>query len=802
MPEIVFDGRRVTVPPGTNLVDAGTRAGVPVPIFCYHPDLGAVGACRVCAVTVKQGDKSRTVMGCMTEAAEGMEVTTLDEHSVALRKWVLEWMMVNHPHDCPICDEGGECQLQDLTIAAGQGIRRVDLTKRTFQNQYLGEFIHHEMNRCITCYRCSRFYQEYAGGRDFSATGSRDRMYFGRFEDGPLESPFSGNLVEMCPTGVFTDKLFRFKSRVWDLEIAPSVCPHCSVGCNVLPGARHGELQRVRVRENPAVNGVFLCDRGQFGHSYVMDPARPRVIRMRGESSDWEGALALAGGALLEIARRHGPAGIALVTSARTSLEAHFALAGLAGGPLAGARVSHFDDPEREVRSMASLGALHAADVPPLEQSDIARCDALLVAGASLVDEAPLAALAVRQAARRGGKVFVLAPYERYLGDVATVVATHPASLAGELQAIGRRIASGDASPDGVTASIAQALRAAARPGILLGSDLLDGAAIAAGAAVARALKAAGRDPRLGYLFPGPNAFGAAAMSREPALAGIISGLESGAFKAAVIVESEISSWTPRARQALEKLELLVVFDYLAGPLVDKAHVFFPTTVPYESDGMFVNRAGRLQAFVQDRVPGLSAIQQIEGESFPREYRRAPREGDARMAWSALDALREQALGRPEARTLPELRDDLERSHPLWRPLRHAMAGGEGAPLDVAALTPASPAVPPFERGAGTSLFRIDRTLGSEALSRRSAAMQKMAGPPVALLAAADAGGLVGRGRVALDVGGQSVDVAAQVLTDAAPGAIIVPRDVEWPIGAPQGARVKVTISAAAEVTR
>ena len=284
MPEILYDGRKVTVAPGTNLVDAGALVGISVPIFCYHKDLGAIGSCRVCAVTVTQAGKSRLVMGCMTEAQDGMEVTTLDTASRELRKWVLEWLMVNHPHDCPICDEGGECQLQDLTIATGHGIRRTTLKKRTFENQHLGEFIQHEMNRCITCYRCSRFYQEYAGGRDFAATGSRNRVYFGRFEDGPLESPFSGNLVELCPTGVFTDKLFRYKSRVWDLEVAPSVCPHCSVGCNVLPGARHRELQRVRVRENASVNGAFLCDRGQFGHGYVMDPARPRAPRVHGES--------------------------------------------------------------------------------------------------------------------------------------------------------------------------------------------------------------------------------------------------------------------------------------------------------------------------------------------------------------------------------------------------------------------------------------------------------------------------------------------------------------------------------------
>src|SRR5216117_818295 len=234
MPEIRFDGKKVEVAPGTNLVEAGLQAGVPVPVFCYHKDLGAVGSCRVCACTVTAGGKSRLVMACMTEAQDGMEVATLDKASVELRKSVIEWLMINHPHDCPICDEGGECQLQDLTIA---------------------------------------------GGRDFGPTGSRDRVYFGRFEDGSLESPFSGNLVELCPTGVFTDKLFRYRSRVWDLEVAHSVCPHCSVGCTVRAGARHRELQRVRVDENPPVNGVFLCDRGQFGHGFVMDPERTREIR-------------------------------------------------------------------------------------------------------------------------------------------------------------------------------------------------------------------------------------------------------------------------------------------------------------------------------------------------------------------------------------------------------------------------------------------------------------------------------------------------------------------------------------------
>jgi NADH-quinone oxidoreductase subunit G len=802
MPEIVFDGRRITVPAGTNLVDAGVAAGVSVPIFCYHKDLGAVGACRVCAVTVKQNDKSRTVMGCMTEAQDGMDVTTLDAQSVKLRKWVLEWMMVNHPHDCPICDEGGECQLQDLTVATGHAIRRVDVKKRTLPNQYLGEFIQHEMNRCITCYRCSRFYQEYAGGRDFGSIGSRDRMFFGRFEDGPLESPFSGNLVELCPTGVFTDKLFRYKSRVWDLEITPSVCPHCPVGCNVLPGARHRALQRVRVRENAEVNGVFLCDRGQFGHGYVMDPQRPRALRAAGGASDWDGALAVAGGALLEASRRHGAEKVALVTSARASLETHHALARLAAGPLAGARLAHFDDPEREARDLAALAALVGAGAEPLDQGALAKCDVLVVAGASLVDEAPLAALAARQCARRGGRVFVIGPIERHLADVATFVPTHPATIGATLDAVAGRIASGDASSDGAAASVAEALRASQRPGVLLGQDLLDGRALAAGVALAKALKAAGRSPRFGCLFSGPNAFGAAALSRGPALPDVLAGIESGGIRAAVVVEGETGSWSPRARQALGQLELLIVLDYLPGPLAEQAHAFFPTTTTYESEGIFVNRAGRAQAFAHARVPGRSVIEQIQNGSFPREYRREPAEGGARQAWSVLEALRERVAAGTPAGSIEQLRDELERSHAVWRPLRGAVAGGDGVVLDPSALAAAPVRRPDFGAVAGLAVFRIERTLGSEVLSRRSPAVAKTAGPPVAWMSAADAAKLGVRDRVALDVGGQSVEVAVRPLATVAEGVLIVPRDVEWPLGVDQGAAVKVTALAAGEAVR
>ncbi len=220
----------------------------------------------------------------MLPAQDGMVVSTTDEEALAMRRAVIEWLMINHPHDCPVCDEGGECQLQDYTIAGGHGIRRYDGRKRTHVNQYLGEQIEHEMNRCIQCYRCVRFYQEYAGGTDFGVMGRAGSVYFGRQQDGQLESPFSGNLVDICPTGVFTDKTARFRARYWDYDMAPSICPHCSLGCSTVPMARYRELLKVTARRNDAVNGWFICDRGRFSNSAVNAPDRPRQALVDGKA--------------------------------------------------------------------------------------------------------------------------------------------------------------------------------------------------------------------------------------------------------------------------------------------------------------------------------------------------------------------------------------------------------------------------------------------------------------------------------------------------------------------------------------
>src|SRR5512142_1178308 len=280
MVKITVNGKNFEVEPGGNLLQACLGLGFDIPYFCYHPAMGSVGACRQCAVKQFRDEKDtrgKLVMACMTPANDGARFSIEDPDARAFRASIIEWLMENHPHDCPVCDEGGECHLQDMTVMSGHNYRRYRGFKRTWRNQDLGPFVNHEMNRCIQCYRCVRYYRDFADGRDFNAFALHNTVFFGRATDGVLENEFSGNLVEVCPTGVFTDKsLKEHYTRKWDLQTAPSVCVNCSVGCNTITGERYGVLRRVRARYNGEVNGYFLCDRGRYGYEFVNSDRRIR----------------------------------------------------------------------------------------------------------------------------------------------------------------------------------------------------------------------------------------------------------------------------------------------------------------------------------------------------------------------------------------------------------------------------------------------------------------------------------------------------------------------------------------------
>ncbi|MBD3647273.1 MAG: (2Fe-2S)-binding protein, partial [Pseudomonadales bacterium] len=331
---VYIDGQAVSLPKGKNLLEALLECGVNLPYFCWHPEMGSIGACRQCAVVQyrdEDDNKGRIVMSCMTPVTEGAMLSVNAGNATEFRKSVVETLMINHPHDCPVCEEGGECHLQDMTVMTGHRDRRHRGTKVTFRNQYLGPLISHEMNRCITCYRCVRFYQDYAGGHDLGAFASRDRVYFSRAEDGVLENEFAGNLVEVCPTGVFTDKPLSLRyTRKWDLQSAPAVCTGCSLGCNISTSERYGELRRIHNRYNHRINGYFLCDRGRFGGDFVNHESRLRQCGIRNDEGkydavDTEDAVDYAANLIGASARVIG------IGSPRASIEANHALYRLVG---------------------------------------------------------------------------------------------------------------------------------------------------------------------------------------------------------------------------------------------------------------------------------------------------------------------------------------------------------------------------------------------------------------------------------------------------------------------------------------
>jgi NADH-quinone oxidoreductase subunit G len=615
MPKLTIDNIGVEVPAGTSVLEAARRVGVVIPHFCYHPALGAVGACRLCAMKFLDGPVKGVQMSCMIPAQDGMVVSTGDAEAVRLRQLVIEWLMLNHPHDCPVCDEGGECLLQDYTVAGGHGTRRYAGKKRTFLNQDLGPHIEHEMNRCIECYRCVRFYQDFAGGTDLGVMGSAGRVYFGRFADGDLASPFSGNLVDICPTGVYTDRTARFRARYWDYEMAPSICPHCSIGCNTVPAARYRELLKTMARRNDAVNGWFICDRGRFGNGAVNAPDRPRTPMIDGREAGWDEALDALAMRLGELAELYGEGSLAIVGSPRLSLEGGILLARLARLLEVGffCCFTDADEGDRTVAAASFLTGEHAASM-----ADVRNADCIAILDCDLREEGPMMLLAVREAWRKGAPVLLVgnnSPLEQ-----ARAVSIEAVQL-GFLEE----------APLGIFE----------RPVVICGTRHNS-------AAVIEQLSGAGA--KHACLPAGPNALGAALLSLEHGGTSLAEALATGRVKGVVAVEADIPV------ELLDGVPFVAVADWRAGSAMTRADLVLPTVAWVETDGTFVNFEGRAQRFKQAMRPGLpikglaaryhGAADKPAPFHPPRVHRPVPPGGEARPAWQVVAALMER-LGEP-----------------------------------------------------------------------------------------------------------------------------------------------------------
>jgi NADH-quinone oxidoreductase subunit G len=625
MARIKIEGNAYDVRDGDNLLAACLSLGLDLPYFCWHPAMGSAGACRQCAV-IQYKDAAdshgRLVMACMTPVMDNQLISLSAESALQFRKDNIELLMINHPHDCPVCEEGGECHLQDMTEMAGHTLRRYRGRKRTHRNQELGPFINHEMNRCIACYRCVRFYDDYAGGKDLKVLGIHNNVYFGRFEDGALENEFSGNLVEVCPTGVFTDKTFSHRyTRKWDLQTAPSICVHCSLGCNISPGERYGELRRIVNRYHGEVNGYFLCDRGRFGYGFVNSDLRLRLPRIDDQTAETSETAVGHLRMLVKDAK-----GIIGIGSPRASLEANFALRTLVGEAnfFAG-----FDETEHALlETILDIITNGGIPTPSLRQTE--QADAVLILGEDVTHTAPRLALSLRQAVRNAAfeladklkipawldasvrqlqglaqsPLFIASLRATRLDDIATgtfygspeTIARFGFAVAHYLNRESPLPADLNDAEQAQAAAIAARLMQAKRPLVVSGTSCASLALIQAAYNVAKALPAP--DKGLIFTLPEANSLGLAILGGRR-LGEAFTRTQNGSADTVVILENDLyRRAAPQPVDAfLNAVHHVVAIDHLENPTTAKADLLLPAATFAESEGTLINNEGRAQRY-------------------------------------------------------------------------------------------------------------------------------------------------------------------------------------------------------------
>ncbi len=633
MAKIFVDNKEYEIKDGKNLLDACLTLGLNLPYFCWHPAMGSVGACRQCAVKQYRDEndtRGRLVMACLTQAADGTRISIDDEEARQFRAGVIEGLMTNHPHDCPVCDEGGECHLQDMTVMTGHNYRQYEYLKRTFRNQDLGPLVNQEMNRCIQCYRCTRFYNDYAGGHDFGPFILRDIVFFGRQADGTLESEFSGNLVEVCPTGVFTDKtLKQHYTRKWDLTTAPSVCVNCGLGCNTIAGERYGGLRRIRNRYNSEVNGYFLCDRGRYGYEFVNDEKRIRHPMMRGSRDEYLSPVTKES-AMKEFARILSSGRTIGIGSPRASLESNFALRTLVGPD------NFFSGMNAEEQRLVKLMIDNLTHGPAKSASmkEVREADAVLIIGEDVTNTAPMLDLSIRQAARNKpiekakklrvpewddksvrevlqdehGPIFILNISETKLDEISSAtfhgtpdeIARFAFAVANEIDRSAPKVSGLGKDQNDSVKAIAAALKDARRPLVVSGYGCRSEAVIEAAANVAWSLCKSGKEAKIAYTMPEANSFGSALLESRT-LEDAEKLVADGSVKNVIILENDISR---RGSPATIKKLLgagtgIVVLDSLLNDTSERATLVLPAATFAESNGSFVSSEGRAQRFFQ-----------------------------------------------------------------------------------------------------------------------------------------------------------------------------------------------------------
>ena len=602
MVEIELDGQKVEVPPGSMIMHAAEKAGTYIPHFCYHKKLSIAANCRMCLVDVEKAPKP--MPACATPVTMGMIVLTKSDKAIKAQQSVMEFLLINHPLDCPICDQGGECQLQDLAVGYGGGASRYDEEKRVVFHKDVGPLISmEEMSRCIHCTRCVRFGQEIAGVMELGMSHRGEHAEIEAFVGESVDSELSGNMIDICPVGALTSKPFRYSARTWELSRRKSVSPHDSTGANLIVQVKNHKVMRVVPLENDAVNECWIADRDRFSYEAVNSEDRltAPMLKQGGEwkTVDWQTALEYVANGLKQVKADHGANAVGLLASPHSTLE-ELALAGSLvrglGSQNIDARLRHAD-----FSNTAAAGSARWLGMPIASLSSLQR---VLVVGSNLRKDHPLFAQRIRQAARKGAQVNVLNAASPDWGmavknEVLTSSTHWVAALAGIANAVGAE--TGVLAP--VAAEVNDASRAVAKS--LLGGEhkaILLGNAAAHHAQASSLLSLANwiakqTGATVGYLSEAANTVGAQVVNALPGQGGLNAGqMLGGALKAAILLNTEPAFDSAAGADGLKSAGMVVTLSPFKTNL-DISDVLLPIAPFTETSGSFINAEGRLQSF-------------------------------------------------------------------------------------------------------------------------------------------------------------------------------------------------------------
>ena len=759
MIEIELDGKKVEIVEGSMIMHAADKGGTYIPHFCYHKKLSIAANCRMCLVDVEKAPKP--MPACATPVTQGMIVRTKSPKALQAQKGVMEFLLINHPLDCPICDQGGECQLQDLAVGYGASTTRYNEEKRVVFHKNVGPLISmEEMSRCIHCTRCVRFGQEVAGVMELGMIHRGEHSEITTVVGETIDSELSGNMIDVCPVGALTSKPFRYSARTWELSRRKSVSPHDSTGANLIVQVKNNQVMRVVPLENEDVNECWIADRDRFSYEALNGPERLHapMIKQGGtwKSVDWPTALEYVSRGLTQIGVSHGAKSIGALGSAHSTVEELHLLAKL----VRGLNSDNIDYRTRHADFSATGGGVQWLGTTIASLSTLQR---VLVVGSFLRKDHPLFAQRIRQAARKGAKVHSInAAHDDWLMPMASMSSVAPsgwlqaladvAAAVGETNSVAAPV-SGQATD--TAKAVAASLLSGERKAILLGNAAMQHPQASSLLALANWIGTQ-TGASVGVLTEAANTVGAQLVGALPKNGGLnagqMLGFDGGApLKACILLNVEPAfdaANAAAAKAALAKAEMVVVLSPFKTSALELADVMLPIAPFTETSGTFVNAEGRVQSF--------------HGVVKPF--------ADARPAWKVLRVLGNSLeLAGFDFETSEDVRKEaLGDVTTIAARLKNDGAGTVAGP--VPALAPANGSL---ERIADVPIYATD------SLVRRASSLQMTADAraPVASLPSAlwTQLGLKGGDKVRVDQGGEHALLVARLDETLAANTVRVP---------------------------